>query len=105
MTTRSTCSACTASAASIGVIAHRRVRDRRALDRPATARRLARPDRRQSRARCSTQLVGVAVTVAWSGVCTFVILKVVGFITALRVTPEAEQMGLDVSLHGESIHS
>jgi Amt family ammonium transporter len=51
------------------------------------------------------QLAGVAITVAWSGVCTAVILKIVGFITALRVTPEAEQMGLDVTLHGESIHS
>ena len=52
-----------------------------------------------------TQLIGVAVTIAWSGIGTFVILKLVGVITALRVTPEAEQMGLDVSLHGESIHS
>jgi Amt family ammonium transporter len=51
------------------------------------------------------QLVGVGVTVAWSGIMTFVILKVVGFITPLRVNPEAEQMGLDISLHGESIHS
>jgi Amt family ammonium transporter len=51
------------------------------------------------------QLVGVAVTLAWSGVMTFVILKVIGFVTALRVTPENEQMGLDISLHGESIHS
>jgi Amt family ammonium transporter len=51
------------------------------------------------------QLAGVAVAVAWSGVCTAVILKIVGFVTALRVTPEAEQMGLDVTLHGESIHS
>ena len=51
------------------------------------------------------QIVGVLVTVAWSGVCTAVILKVVGFVTALRVTPEAEQMGLDITLHGKSIHS
>jgi len=51
------------------------------------------------------QIVGVLVTIAWSGVCTAVILKVVGFVTALRVTPEAEQMGLDITLHGESIHS
>jgi Amt family ammonium transporter len=51
------------------------------------------------------QLVGVAVTVAWAGVLTFIILKLVGVLTALRVTPEAEQMGLDVTLHGESIHS
>jgi ammonium transporter, Amt family len=56
-------------------------------------------------AQLATQLIGVAVTVAWSGVLTFVILKLVGFITPLRVTPEAEQMGLDISLHGESIHS
>jgi Amt family ammonium transporter len=52
-----------------------------------------------------TQFIGVAVTIAWSGMATFVILKVTGFITELRVTPEAEQMGLDISLHGESIHS
>jgi Amt family ammonium transporter len=52
-----------------------------------------------------TQLIGVAVTLLWSGVMTFVILKVVGFVTELRVSPEAEQMGLDVTLHGESIHS
>ncbi|MEN3377707.1 MAG: ammonium transporter, Amt family [Hyphomicrobiales bacterium] len=51
------------------------------------------------------QLIGVAVTIAWTGVLTFVILKLVGVLTALRVTPEAEQMGLDVTLHGESIHS
>jgi Amt family ammonium transporter len=51
------------------------------------------------------QLVGVAVTVAWAGILTFLILKLVGVLTALRVTPEAEQMGLDVTLHGESIHS
>ena len=37
------------------------------------------------------------MTVAWSGVMTFVILKLVGFITPLRVTPEAEQMGLDIT--------
>jgi Amt family ammonium transporter len=52
-----------------------------------------------------TQFVGAAVTVVWSGVGTFVILKLVGVVTPLRVTPEAEQMGLDVTLHGESIHS
>jgi Amt family ammonium transporter len=51
------------------------------------------------------QIVGVVVTIAWSGLCTAVILKLVGFVTALRVTPEAEQIGLDITLHGESIHS
>jgi len=38
-------------------------------------------------------------------VVTYLILKVVGFVTALRVMPEAEQIGLDITLHGESIHS
>src|SRR5690349_4761941 len=51
------------------------------------------------------QIVGAVVTVVWSGVCTAVILKLVGVVTALRVTPEAEQIGLDITLHGESIHS
>jgi len=52
-----------------------------------------------------TQLIGVMVTVAWSGIGTFVILKLVGFFIELRLSPEGEQMGLDVSLHGESIHT
>ena len=51
------------------------------------------------------QVVGALVTIVWSGVCTAIILKLVGFATALRVTPEAEQIGLDITLHGESIHS
>jgi Amt family ammonium transporter len=51
------------------------------------------------------QFVAVGVTVAWSGIVTYLVLKLVGFVTALRVSPEAEQMGLDISLHGESIHS
>ena len=51
------------------------------------------------------QVVGVVVTVAWSGAWTFVLLKIVSAVTPLRVTPEAEQIGLDLTLHGESIHS
>jgi len=52
-----------------------------------------------------TQIIGAAVTVAWSGVMTFVILRLVDLVTPLRVSAEAEQIGLDISLHGESIHS
>jgi Amt family ammonium transporter len=51
------------------------------------------------------QLVGIAVTIAWSGILTFVVLKLVGVITPLRVAPEAELIGLDITQHGESIHS
>src|SRR5262245_13002284 len=52
-----------------------------------------------------TQLYGVAVTVAWCGVGTFVLLKVIGFFLPLRVNVEAEQQGLDITQHGESIHA
>jgi Amt family ammonium transporter len=50
-----------------------------------------------------TQLYGVAVTMAWSGVMTFVLLKVVDLFAPLRVSREHEIMGLDVSLHGEAL--
>ena len=48
---------------------------------PRHAERPARTDRGQSRVRCSSRSSASVVTVAWSGVCTFVILKVVGFVT------------------------
>src|SRR4051794_11968181 len=49
------------------------------------------------------QLYGVVVTLVWSGVMTFVLLKVIGFFLPLRVREEDERIGLDVSLHGESL--
>jgi Amt family ammonium transporter len=49
------------------------------------------------------QLYGVVVTMAWAGVGTFVILKVVNVLMPLRVTREHEIMGLDVSLQGEAL--
>src|SRR6478735_7940711 len=49
------------------------------------------------------QLYGVAATLVWSGVVTFVLLKVIGFFLPLRVREEHERIGLDVSLHGESL--
>jgi Amt family ammonium transporter len=49
------------------------------------------------------QLYGVAVTLAWSGVVTLILLKVIGFFLPLRVRIEDERIGLDVSLHGESL--
>ena len=50
-----------------------------------------------------TQLYGVVVTLAWSGVATFVLLKLIGFFLPLRVREEDEQAGLDLSLHGEAL--
>ncbi len=49
------------------------------------------------------QLYGIVVTLLWSGVLTFVILKVIGAMVPLRVRHEDEIMGLDVSQHGEAL--
>ena len=49
------------------------------------------------------QAYGIAVTLLWSGVMTFIILKVIGALVALRVRNEDEVMGLDVSMHGEAL--
>jgi Amt family ammonium transporter len=49
------------------------------------------------------QSVGVAATFVYSGVMTFVILGVVGFVFGLRVQPEEERAGLDIASHAEQI--
>jgi Amt family ammonium transporter len=52
-------------------------------------------------AQFEAQVVAVCVTLVWSGVLTFIILKVVDVAVGLRVTSEEEREGLDVVLHGE----
>jgi Amt family ammonium transporter len=47
------------------------------------------------------QLVGVLVTVAFTAVVTFVILKLVGALLGLRVSEEQEIEGLDIVMHEE----
>jgi ammonium transporter, Amt family len=49
------------------------------------------------------QLYGVVVTILWSGLLTFIILKAIEFMVPLRVRQEDEVMGLDVSQHGEAL--
>jgi ammonium transporter, Amt family len=51
------------------------------------------------------QAIGVAVTILWCGAGTFVLLKVVGMFTPLRVAQSHEMQGLDITQHGESIHA
>ncbi len=51
----------------------------------------------------ATQLLGVGVTLLYSGVVTFVLLKLVDLTIGLRVTEEQEREGLDVALHGERV--
>lgn len=47
------------------------------------------------------QVKAVVVTLVWSGVLSFVLLKLTDALVGLRVTAEEEEQGLDVSQHGE----
>ncbi len=51
----------------------------------------------------ATQLLGVATTLIYGFVMSFIILKVIDLTIGLRVTEDQEREGLDISLHGESL--
>jgi ammonium transporter, Amt family len=50
------------------------------------------------------QLTAIGAAAAWSGVVTFVLLKVIDLAVGLRVDTEVEHDGLDGALHGESAY-
>ncbi|WP_253410988.1 ammonium transporter [Pseudomonas citronellolis] len=47
------------------------------------------------------QFKGVAFTIVYTGIVSFVILKVLDLVIGLRVTEEEETVGLDLALHNE----
>ena len=48
------------------------------------------------------QLASVAITVVWTGIASYVILKIAGAMTGgIRVDEDQEIEGLDLSSHGE----
>jgi ammonium transporter, Amt family len=47
------------------------------------------------------QFKGVAFTIAYTAIVTYVILKVIDVVMGLRVTDEEETVGLDLALHNE----
>ncbi len=49
------------------------------------------------------QLYGIGVTIVWSGVVTWVLLKLIGLMVPLRVTQQQEVEGLDITQHGEAL--
>jgi Amt family ammonium transporter len=49
------------------------------------------------------QLEGTIATIVWSGVVSWIILKVIDVMVGLRVTREVEVEGLDINLHGEVV--
>jgi Amt family ammonium transporter len=51
------------------------------------------------------QALGVGAAILYSAIATFVLLKVLGLVTALRAAPRAEGMGMDVTQHGEEAYT
>ena len=49
------------------------------------------------------QIEGIAATIIYCAITTFVILKIIGWTMGLRVDEETEINGLDYNLHGETV--
>ncbi len=49
------------------------------------------------------QCYGVGATLIWSGVMSFIILKIIDITIGLRITRDEEVEGMDITLHGEQI--
>jgi len=47
------------------------------------------------------QATGIGIVAVYSGVLTFVIVKLLSLVVAFRVSEEAEVTGLDLAMHGE----
>jgi Amt family ammonium transporter len=50
-----------------------------------------------------SQAEAVGITLVWSGLVSFILLKIIDVVVGLRVTPDQEMEGLDVVLHGERL--
>lgn len=49
----------------------------------------------------TAQIISIVITIAFAAIATFIILAVLRMFMQLRVTPEEEALGLDLSEHGE----
>ncbi|WP_296709351.1 ammonium transporter [Rhodoblastus sp.] len=50
------------------------------------------------------QAAGAVLVTAWCALGSFAVLKIVDSLVDLRVSPDDERQGLDLALHGESLH-
>ena len=55
-------------------------------------------------AQLGIQFTAVAAALVYSGVMSFILIKIVGAVMPLRVGQEDESVGLDVSQHGEEAY-
>ncbi|GBD18430.1 Ammonia channel [bacterium HR27] len=51
------------------------------------------------------QIVAILSVIAYTALGTFVILRAIGLVTALRVSEKTERLGLDVAEHGEQAYT
>ena len=51
------------------------------------------------------QLIGVVATFVYSGLMTFILLKLIGLVMKLRADEREEGLGLDVMMHSEEAYS
>jgi ammonium transporter, Amt family len=51
-----------------------------------------------------TQLYGVLITLVYTAIVSFILLKAIDMVMGLRVNAEEEREGLDLALHGETVH-
>lgn len=51
------------------------------------------------------QILAVVATAIWAFVVSIILLKIIDRVMGLRVTPEEEEIGLDLSQHGETAYS
>jgi Amt family ammonium transporter len=49
------------------------------------------------------QIKGVVVVAIYDAIVSLIILKLVDIFIGLRVSPEVENEGLDINLHGETV--
>ena len=50
------------------------------------------------------QVLSIIITIAFAGILTFIIIKVIKALGGIRVTEESEAEGLDITEHSESAY-
>jgi Amt family ammonium transporter len=50
------------------------------------------------------QIEGIVIVFVYDAIVSLIILKIIDIFIGLRVTDEVEREGLDLALHGETVH-